>query len=315
MDTTILIPARIRTVKDLEWLKAAVNSALGQGRIIIAYNNCTYAPLPKFAKKADVFTTEVPNLAAARNFLVKKVKTPYFLFLDADDLLTEDSIQLMEEFIKTQPPNRYIYGGTLIFGDGQLEVPARDFDCRALTQGVYFPNGVLQPIQNMEIVGDWDEKLEILEDKEWWIRAAEKGVCGVPFKDHITYKYRQHENSLVATYRSTPTWVEALAYIERQHQNFFRGEFPMCCGNQPVIDTSFPATVLDHASEGEIQIHYMLGTADASYWGVHTGKKYTVSATRPNVNVDARDAITQDPRRPGLLQLNRNNRPVFIRVE
>lgn len=313
MDTTILIPARIRNVQELEWLKAAVASAGGQGRIIVAYNNSTHKPLPKFSKKAEVHTIDAPNLATARNFLVSKVKTPYFFFLDADDLLPPDTISKMEEFIKTVPEQRYVYGGTLIFGEGQLEVPARDFDCKTLTQGVYFPNGVLQPIQNMKLVGGWDETMEVLEDKEWWIRAADQNVCGVPFKGEITYKYRQHEDSMVATYRNTVAWKTALKYIEEKHKAFYKGEYSMCCGNQPSTQIA-TATVLAEPNGEEIQIHYMLGTGNASYWGVVSGRKYVVSANQPYVNIDARDAETSDPRRPGLLQLMRNNRHVFVKV-
>lgn len=313
MDTTILIPARIRNVQELEWLKAAVASAGGQGRIIVAYNNSTHKPLPKFSKKAEVFTIDAPNLATARNFLVSKVKTPYFFFLDADDLLPPDTISQMEAFIKTQPEQRYIYGGTLIFGEGQLEVPARDFDCKTLTQGVYFPNGVLQPIQNMKLVGGWDETMEILEDKEWWIRAADQNVCGVPLKGVITYKYRQHADSLVATYRNTVAWKAALQYIEEKHKSFYQGEYSMCCGSQQSTQTVVPSVLAEPTGE-EIQVHYMLGTGNVNYWGVVSGRKYTVSATQPYVNIDERDAETTDPRKPGLLQLMRANRHVFVRA-
>lgn len=317
MDTTILIPARIRSTQEAEWLKAAVSSAEGQGKIVIAYNNCMPdLSLPKFSKKAVVHTIDVKNLAGARNFLIQQVKSPYFFFLDADDLLDEGVIEQMEAFIKTVPINRYVYGGTLIFGEGQLEVPARDFDCKALTQGVYFPNGVLQPFQNMALVGGWDENLTVLEDKEWWIRAAEHEVGGVPFKGVFTYKYRQHANSLVSTYRETSTWQEALAYIEQKHKKFFQGEYPMCCGHtQTAVNHSFlgfaaPAQVL----QGQITIHYMLGTGDATYWGAVSGKRYVVSASHPSVIIEEVDAITDDKRRPGLLELSRNNHPVFVKV-
>jgi hypothetical protein len=314
MDTTILVPARIRNAQEAEWLKTAIASAEGQGKIIIAYNNCTYEPLPKFAKKATIHTIEAVNLAAVRNFLVKLVKTPYFFFLDADDLLPKETIAKMEAFIKTVPVNRYVYGGTIIFGEGKLEVPARDFDCKALTQGVYFPNGVLQPTQNLEIVGGWDENLPILEDKEWWIKAAEHDVIGEPLKNLFTYEYRQNADSLVATYRKTPAWQEALAYIELHHKKFFQGEYPMCCGKPKTPISTFSSATPIVAKDGQITIHYMLGTGDATYWGAVTGQRYIVSASHPDLVIDVQDALTNDRKKPGLLELTRNNHPVFLKV-
>lgn len=309
MDTTILIAAKITSTVHVEWLKAAVNSALGQGKIIIAYNNCT-VEVPKFAKKATVYTIEAVNLAAVRNFLVKQVKSPYFLFLDADDLLVEGSVALMEDYIKTVPEKRYIYGGTLIFGAGEMEVPARDFDCEALTQGVYFTNGVLQPIQNMKIVGDWDENLSVLEDKEWWLRAAEKEVIGVPLKEHITYKYRQHPESLVAKNLNTAAYSDAKDYIANLHTAFFQGVYPMCCGNKVNITDVIPPETLP-AGDGQLQLRYMLGTANVTYWGAITGTRYVVSAALPLINVNTQDALTNNSRKPGLLELRKNNKPVF----
>jgi hypothetical protein len=170
----------------------------------------------------------------------------------------------------------------------------------------------------MELVGPWDETMTVLEDKEWWIRAAEHEVGGVPLKGMITYKYRQHEGSLVATYRETDTWKDALSYIKNQHIRFFEGEYPMCCGDNKLKkpNPSFAPTLLGAvtAGAGQIKIHYMLGTGDATYWGPSTGQKYVVSASHPDVVVADADAVTNDRRKPGLLELTRNSRPVFVKV-
>lgn len=320
-DTTILIPARIRTAQDADWLNQSVTSAIGQGKIVIAYNNCEHEPLTKFAKKATVHQIEAKNLAAVRNFLVKQVKTPYYLFLDADDLLVPDSVAKMEAMIKTVPEKRYIYGGTIVFGAGHLEVVARDFDCEALTRGVYFPNGVLQPIQNYEVVGGWDEKLDVLEDKDWWLTAAEKEVIGVPLKEHFTYQYRQHENSMVHVAKNAPLWVFAQTYIEKKHKAFYEGVYPMCCGDKKTKQTLIkavyapaPEAILPVPQAGQILVHYTLGTSTINYYGAVTGTQYQVSANRPNILIDEQDAITNIKSRPGLLELSRNGSPVFTQL-
>lgn len=317
-DTTILIPARIRNAQEMGWLNLAVNSAMAQGKIVIAYNNCEHTPLTKFAKKATVHTIDAKNLAAVRNFLVRQVKTPYYLFLDADDLLIPESIEKMEVFIKTVPEKRYVYGGTVIFGQGHLEIMARDFDCEALTRGVYFPNGVLQPIQNFEIVGQWDEKLDVLEDKDWWLMAAENGIIGVPLKEHLTYKYRQHDNSMVHALKNTPVWNNAQLYIADKHKSFYDGEYPPMCNcnkknNTPTLSyaSASGSSPLPEPGPGQLRIHYNMGTGSVTYYGPMTGSRYEVSASKPNILISESDGTTNSRSKPGLLELVKSGKAVF----
>lgn len=320
METTILIPARIRNNTDLMWLKAAIASAEGQGKILIGLNNCDIE-VP--AKLGPSLLLEGKNLATIRNALAQMVTTKFFFFLDHDDLLPPDTINKLEILYPTLAKNNeYLYGSTLMFGESsRLTIPAQPFNCEKLTRGVYFPNGVLQPTENFKTVGNWDEDLFILEDKEWWIRAVEKGICGTPVT-FITYEYRQHGESMVNKIKGTPEWHAATEYIKKNHRQFFNGGYAMsgCCGKgksrTPTARnsmTTLPKIVVN--VDGTTKCRYMGSTGDTYFYGPYTGMAYKVSQKNPVINVDNRDAHTGSRSRPGLLEMIRNNHPVFTKVE
>jgi hypothetical protein len=326
METTILIPARIRTEKDLTWLKLAIASAAGQAKIIIGLNNCN-PDIP--IKLNNSVLLEGKNLASIRNQLVRMVTTTYFFFLDHDDLIPADVINRLEQLHpKLAKHNEYLYGSTIMFGESsRLTIPAQPFDCEKLTRGVYFPNGVLQLTKNFERIGGWDEDLFILEDREWWIRAVEKDVCGLPVS-FITYEYRQHGESLITKTRNTPEWQAAISYIKSKHKDFFNGGYEtMCsggCGKKKAITfksskktttqtsskiSNIPKILVEE--DDMILLKYRLSTGGTVVYGPFTGKNYRVSKSSPFINVHIKDAQTFSNSRPGLLEMVKNNTHLF----
>lgn len=287
METTILIPARIRTSLDLTWLKAAIASARGQGKIIVGLNNCE---LTFTLEKSISVQLTGKNLASIRNQLVAMVQTKYFFFLDHDDILPKDAISALEEAATLlNVKDRYFYGDTVLFtDDSRLTVTAPLFNCEKLTRGVFFPNGVLQSVENAKKIGAWDENLNILEDKDWWLSAVEQGIIGEPVRNISTYEYRQHSSGMVGTTKGTITWKEAVQYIEKKHRKFYNGGFNTmaCCGKNKNKNISKSLIT----TEGAVLLKYLLATGTTTFQGPVTKTNYKVSIRERFVNVDAKDA-------------------------
>lgn len=320
MQTTILIPARIRNAQEYNWLLFALDSAIGQGDIIVALNNCDTSKielqrdlweLPIKYKGVRFDEIECPNLAAARNYLVSQVHTKYSFFLDADDILPAGIIAQAESL---HPGKGYLYGSTNLFNDTMDWIyPAKPWDCYELSDHVYFPNGVLHLTENFSIVGPWDESMSVLEDQEWWIRAAEHGVFGTPC-NLLMYRYRQSPSGLVRSSKRDNKYEGAKRYIKSQHEKFYKGEIMGCaCKDKSKLKLS--PTPSANPSEGEVLVTYMLGTAMVSYYGPITGRQYRVSGAKRTIPVDARDLTTDNKSKPGLLELRKNGQFLFTRAE
>jgi glycosyltransferase involved in cell wall biosynthesis len=318
MQTSILIPARIRNEQELNWLKFALESARGQGEIIVALNNCETSSmelqrdlweLPLQYRDVKFDEIVCGNLAGARNYLVSQVTTKYSFFLDADDLLPANIISQAESI---HSGTGYLYGSTNLFNDTMDWIyPSKPWDCYELSDHVYFPNGVLHLTDNFSIVGKWDESMSVLEDQEWWIRAAEHGVFGNPC-DLLMYRYRQSPSGLVQSAKRDNKFEEAKRYIKSQHEKFYKGEVAMCGCNKKRKEL-FPTESIQPA-EGEVLITYNLGTAMTSYYGSVTGKQYRVSGIKRTIPVDTKDLETGNRNLPGLLELRKNGQFIFTRT-
>lgn len=315
MQTTILIPARIRNIQEYDWLKLALDSAIGQGDIVVAFNNCEHDNTQLLELSylyPDVLFHWIicANLAGARNYLAEQVRTKYFFFLDADDLLPSGVIVQAE---KIHPGKGYLYGSTNLFNDKiNWTYPAKQWDCYELSEHVYFPNGVLHLAENYSIVGKWDESKPILEDQEWWIRAAEHGVFGTPC-NLLMYRYRQSPSGLVQSAKRDKHWDDAKLYVKSKHEEFYKGNIMGCACNNKNKKLS-PTTPEVLPAEGEVLITYNLGTSMASYYGVVTGRQYRVSGNKRTIPADARDLITNNRNKPGLLELRKSGQYIFSRV-
>ncbi|HZR92504.1 MAG TPA: glycosyltransferase family 2 protein [Gaiellaceae bacterium] len=89
-----------------EYLPEAVASALGQAGPpdVLVVDNASVRPLPVLPSHVDVVRSGVRlTVGAARNLALSSVRTPYVLFLDADDVLLPDAVRFLRARLERRP--------------------------------------------------------------------------------------------------------------------------------------------------------------------------------------------------------------------
>lgn len=108
----------------------------------------------------------------ARNWGVDLSDTPFCYFLDADDVIRPDTIELMVASYTKR--GTYIYCDD-IQGDSLHQTP----DCNPYLDGTWHTVNALVPTAAFKAIGGFDETLPALEDLDFFLRLQAHGVCGV----------------------------------------------------------------------------------------------------------------------------------------
>lgn len=108
----------------------------------------------------------------ARNRGVEIVNTPFVYFLDADDTIRPDTIELLVASYTNR--GTYIYSDD-IQGDSLHQTP----DCNPYLDGTWHTVNALVPTAAFKAIGGFDETLPALEDLDFFLRLQVHGVCGV----------------------------------------------------------------------------------------------------------------------------------------
>ena len=315
-DVTVIIPARILTHEDVDWLKEAIDSVQKQTKpckIILVFNGGDEKLEKEISRKGITIRHCDEGLSRARNTGIKECKTEWFFPLDANDWLPPNAIETLWE---NRPEEGYLYGSTVLFrgdregGDSHV-YKARPFELRDLMKAVYFPNGALQRKSDWEEIGGYDESLPFLEDWDYWLTAAEKGICGQHITE-IVYWYRQH-NGIVTSTKQTDAWDKIKTLIRQKHP-IFKGEIPMgCCGKKTTI---IPLQTIEQtvpvAPDGTVMLKYVGGNVGTMKWyGAVTKRAYKAGGSSPYMAVDPSDVKTGLSSNPGFLEMASGGKFIF----
>jgi glycosyltransferase involved in cell wall biosynthesis len=157
------------------------------------------------------------GLAGARNTGIKAAKGKYIMCLDADDLLTKDSIK---EHLALVDEKTIGQCGLTWFGNelGTFRPQGATLQSLLETNTVYC-NAVF-PRQAWVDTGGYDESDVMrlgLEDWLFWIECAGKGYC---FKtsDYIGLLYRKHGSNMTKA-TTHPNWKKITGYMLEKTKN------------------------------------------------------------------------------------------------
>ncbi len=155
------------------------------------------------------------GLPAARNAGLTQAKGSYIQFLDADDLLSPMKLALQVEQMESRPEISISYTRAFYFRGGKTEVLYAQLRGKG-NSGVSFADGRgyvitallveknLMPVNSVlmrsaviQKVGLQNERLTSLEDWEFWLRCAFKGLYFAMLQDDQAYALiRVHQASM-----------------------------------------------------------------------------------------------------------------------
>lgn len=191
---------------------------------------------------------------AARNVGLAWVRSPFVVFLDADDILHP---RFLEETLKAYD-GRYVYTDWATLNDpvridGEIEPrTVEDYDQRAMLEGLRHAVTTLLPTEWARLVGGFDEGLPVFEDWDFYNKLAVSGYCGKRLARPLLIYRHQYGGRTRAALKPRQAGQDAPAYTELGEQAadaisdrytaWHTGEEPImgCCSgnNHAVVSTA-----------------------------------------------------------------------------
>jgi glycosyltransferase involved in cell wall biosynthesis len=222
----------------------AIESVLGQSythrEIIVVDDGSTDGTdeLCRQYSAVKYVRVERVGLSAARNIGVRMSKGDFLVFLDADDLLYPNALELNLYYFANYPDAAFVSGGfDRVDSEGRLldapesrERPADNY--KALLQGNYIGmEATVLYRRELFFRYFFDPGLVACEDYDLNLRIArDLPVYGHP---HKVAAYRQHERNM----SKDPEWMMkmAVSVLKRQEQ-FIRNEEERNCYEEGIVN-------------------------------------------------------------------------------
>jgi glycosyltransferase involved in cell wall biosynthesis len=183
-----------------KYLRQAIKSVLDQSyqpiEIIVVDDGSTddTALAAKEFAGVEYHHQKNSGVAAARNFGASKARGDYLVFLDADDKLAANYIELCIDALQKNHWASYAYTDMQMFGAEKKRFRAVDFEPYHLVNlGNYIHIGALIRRSAFESTSGFCQ-LPAFEDWDLWLTLLEKGRKGI-FVENTLYYYHRHTGS------------------------------------------------------------------------------------------------------------------------
>jgi glycosyltransferase involved in cell wall biosynthesis len=160
----------------------------------------THAALDSLPGEVEVIRQDNARVAAARNAGLARARTPFVLFLDADDRLAPGALDLMRRALAEHPQASFAYGHHQYFGAWRALVRFPPYDPLRLLDRHLIGLTTLARRELFDDTGGFDASFAAFEDWELWVNALAHGHRGVRV-DAVTLEYRRHADSKVGADR------------------------------------------------------------------------------------------------------------------
>lgn len=214
--------------------------------------------------------------AAARNLGLAYTRTPYVLFLDADDYLAPGALEVMVgAAVDRHNPYEYYYSDWIKQEESKV-YQAPDFNAEHLRTNLTHSVTAMYPTAACKHIDGFDEDLDAWEDWDFVIRLIlDGGICGVHLPFPLLY-YRYHTGQ-----RREELYKDRdrhSAIMRKKHYNLMVEKAPMACGcsggrttySPPVKVGNVPVPV---TQDGMTLVEYSGTSAPRTYRGA-SGREY-----------------------------------------
>lgn len=198
----------LTTYNDAAFLREAISSVINQQRpadeIIVVDDGSEVSPAPLIAEFQDIILLRKSNggLSSARNAGLRRARSRYITFLDADDRLEPNAIATGIACFARRPEAAMVYGGhRRIQADGKAIGQPR---FRAVGKDVYadlltgnhisMHATVLYRREILIELGGFDEGLRRCEDYDIYLRLARSHAIAT--HPEIIAEYRRHARNM-----------------------------------------------------------------------------------------------------------------------
>ena len=181
-------------------------------------------------KRLSVFQIPTPNAAAARNYGYHKAKGAYIVFLDADDVMASNKIELQLKALSKKPEGWVASCAWAKFKTNTKEAVIKPQKVWAIQNpidwclqswmggGMMIPGCWLLPKVVVEKAGLWDERLSLHDDGEFMCRVLLASKGNVFVENTVVY-YRLVASSLSRqnqSYRAAKSALEVCESYRKQ---------------------------------------------------------------------------------------------------
>jgi len=181
-------------------------------------------------KRLSVFQISTPNAAAARNYGYQKAKGAYIVFLDADDVMASNKIELQLKALSKKPEGWVACCAWAKFKTNTKEAVIKPQKVWAIQNpidwclqswmggGMMIPGCWLLPKVVVEKAGLWDERLSLHDDGEFMCRVLLASKGNVFVENTVVY-YRLVASSLSRqnqSYRAAKSALEVCESYRKQ---------------------------------------------------------------------------------------------------
>lgn len=234
-EATVIIPVGAKHLGLLPRAIASVEAQTVNASVLVANNSGTV--VRSDSRLVSVIDVDVPQdmtgaqkAAYSRNKALEQVDTPFVVFLDADDTLTQPAIEVMLNRFK-QGRAGWVYGDWWsVRGDKPTYTHALEFDRKTILRRNLHAVTALVPTDRALQVKGFDLNLPYFEDWGFWLRMAAAGYEGVRVP-YATFSYYldagENREKGVAYTKETP---EMYHYVDTTYGVKLR-ELDMACSS------------------------------------------------------------------------------------
>lgn len=207
-DTLPLVSIIIPSYQSADFVSTAIDSCLSQTysniEIIVIDDGSTddtHNILTKYidSKEINYIYQYNRGLSGARNTGLKIANGEYIQFLDADDTINPQKIQLQVDYLTTHPEHIGVYSDYVIQKNNQSIHYLRGYPVGNLFEYVCYSNFVM-PVHtvllNAKNLPFFDETLKQGEDRDFWLNLFQDSTHTFGFTNEILATYTLHDKNM-----------------------------------------------------------------------------------------------------------------------